>query len=545
MEDCRRKLEIVLERLLAANVKVNWEKCKFFVSTLPYLGHIVTDRGLLPSPDKLETIRAAKVPINTSELKAYLGLVNYYGKFVPHLSTKLSDLYNLLRKNVKFIWTKACQTAFENSKQELINADLLEYFDPKKPLVIVSDACNYGLGGVLAHVINGVEKPICFTSFSLNEAQKKYPILHLEALALVCSIKKFHKFVYGQKFTVFTDHKPLVGIFGKEGGNSIYVTRLQRYVLELSIYDFDIIYRPSAKMGNADFCSRFPLLEEVPKECDVEYVKSLNLTNELPMDFSKIANETSNDAFMQKVITFLQNGWPEKLDKMFLNIHSNQHDLEVVEGCVMFQDRVMIPSNLRKPILRMLHVNHSGVVKMKQLARRIVYWPGVNNDIEEYVRNCDTCTKMSVVPKPSSTTEWIPTTRPFSRLHADFFHFEHKVFLLIADSHSKWLEVEWMRNGTDASRVIRKFTKMFSCFGLPDVVVTDGGPPFNSALFVSFLEKQGIKVFKSPPYNPSSNGQAERMVRLVKDVFKKFLLEPEVRNWNTEDQIDYFLINYL
>lgn len=124
VEDCRRKLEIVLERLLAANVKVNWEKCKFFVSTLPYLGHIVTDRGLLPSPDKLETIRAAKVPINTSELKAYLGLVNYYGKFVPHLSTKLSDLYNLLRKNVKFIWTKACQTAFENSKQELINADL-------------------------------------------------------------------------------------------------------------------------------------------------------------------------------------------------------------------------------------------------------------------------------------------------------------------------------------------------------------------------------------------------------------------------------------
>lgn len=112
------------------------------------------------------------------------------------------------------------------------------------------------------------------------------------------------------------------------------------------------------------------------------------------------------------------------------------------------------------------------------------------------------------------------------------------------DSHSKWLEIEWMRNGTDAPKVIRKFAKLFSSFGLPDVIVTDGGPPFNSSLFVSFLERQGVLVMKSPPYNPSSNGQAERMVRLVKEVFKKYLLEPEVRNWDVEDQINYFLINY-
>lgn len=118
------------------------------------------------------------------------------------------------------------------------------------------------------------------------------------------------------------------------------------------------------------------------------------------------------------------------------------------------------------------------------------------------------------------------------------------MFLIIVDSFSKWIEFEWMKYGTDAERVIRKFVALFVRFGLPDVVVTDGGPPFNSHAFVSFLEKQGIKVMKSPPYHPASNGQAERSVKLVKEVLKKFLLDKEVMNLQMEDQINLFLINY-
>lgn len=107
------------------------------------------------------------------------------------------------------------------SKESLLNANLLTFYDPNKPLVVVSDASSYGLGGVLAQIEDNIEKPICFTSFSLNDAQKRYPILHLEALALVCVIKKFHKFLFGQRFKVYTDHKPLLGIFGKEGQHSV------------------------------------------------------------------------------------------------------------------------------------------------------------------------------------------------------------------------------------------------------------------------------------------------------------------------------------
>lgn len=268
LEDCKCKLVIVLERLEKANIKVNLEKRKFFVENLDYLGHVISNNGLLPCKDKLDTIKNAKNPVNVTELKSFLGLINYYNKFIPHLSSKLYHLYNLLRNGVKFVWDENCLKAFEKCKSSLINADFLEFYDPNKPIVIVSDASSYGLGGVIAHIVDGVEKPIGFTSFSLNDAQKSYPILHLEALALVCTVKKFHKYLYGQKFQIFTDHKPLVGIFGKSGRNSIYVTRLQRFILELSIYDYDIQYRCSAKMGNADFCSRFPLDQNITAEYD-------------------------------------------------------------------------------------------------------------------------------------------------------------------------------------------------------------------------------------------------------------------------------------
>lgn len=243
--------------------------------------------------------------------------------------------------------------AFENSKKLLLETDFLEFYDPEKPIVVVTDASGYGLGGVIAHVVDEVEKPICFTSFSLNAAQKKYPILHLEALALVCTIKKFHKYLYGQKFTVFTDHKPLVGIFGKEGKHSIFVTRLQRYILELSVYDFEIQYRPSAKMGNADFCSRFPLEVAVPSAYDQEFVKSINFGDNLPIDFSAIAEETKKDASLQKVMSFMLNGWPKRIDKQFVDIFTNRNDLEVVEECLLFQERVVIPQVLQGDILKL------------------------------------------------------------------------------------------------------------------------------------------------------------------------------------------------
>lgn len=373
---------------------------------------------------------------------------------------------------------------------------------------------------------------------------KKYPILHLEALALVCVIKKFHKFLFGQQFKVFTDHKPLIGIFGREGRNSIFVTRLQRYVMELSIYDFVIEYRPGSKLGNADFCSRFPLDQKIPGNLDQEYIKSLNFSNELPIDLTLVSKETQKDKYLSEIIKFMTFGWPKKITMQDRDFFAQRSKLELVDGIMMVEDKVVIPYSLREGVLTLLHTNHQGMVKMKTLARRSVFWPGLTLDIEEFVKSCDSCAKMEVVKKSEPLGSWIPTTRPFSRLHADFFYLEGNNFLLIVDSHTKWLEVEWMRSGTTARIVNKKFAAVFARFGLPDVVVTDGGPPFNSYEFVEFLEKHGIKVLKSPPYHPASNGQAERMVRVAKEVLKKFLVDNKTKSLDMDDKLNLFLINY-
>lgn len=183
---------------------------------------------------------------------------------------------------------------------------------------------------------------------------------------------------------------------------------------------------------------------------------------------------------------------------------------------------MIIPVIYLKQILELLHGNHAGIVKMKQLARLMVYWFGINNDIEKYVDSCLTCNSMAIPHTSKATSKWIPTIKPFSRIHVDFFYFEHRTYLLIVDSFSKWIEIEWMKQGTDCNKVLQRLAAFFARFGLPDVLVSDNGPPFNSFGFNSFLERQGIKVMKSPPYHPSSNGQAERLVRTVKEVLKKF-----------------------
>lgn len=457
-DDCRKKLFLVLERLARVNIKVNFKKCKFFVDNLPNLGHVLTDVGLLLCPDKVQTIREARAPQNVTELKAFLGLITYYSKFIPNLSSRIRVLYGLLKKNVRFDWNADCDLVFNQCKQFLLKPNLLEYFDPDKPVVVVTDACNYGLGGVIAHVVDGEEKPISFTSFSLNDAQKKYPILHLEALAVVSTVKKFHKFLYGKSFTIFN---PLIGIFGKEGRNSLSVTRLQRYVIDLSIYDYDIVYRPSAKMGNADFCSRFPISQEVPKELDQDYIKSLNFTGDFPLNYKAIAAETEKDEFLLKIMEYLRKGWPNRLEKRFQGVYSHHQGLEIVDGCLLFKDRVVIPDCMKREVFKLLHRNHSGMHKIKQLARRTVYWFGMNGDIEQFVRSCRVCQETTALSKRAPYTPWIPTKKPFSRIHADFFFFEKKVFLVIVDSYTKWVEVEQMKTGTDSKKVIKVFLSVF------------------------------------------------------------------------------------
>lgn len=173
------------------------------------------------------------MPQNVQQLRSFLGLLNYYRKFLLNLATIIQPLNDLLQKNARWRWTVKCTEAVKAAKKLLLTSNMLTHYDPTMPLKLAADASQYGLGAVISHVLpNGEEKPIAFSSRSLGKSEKNYSQIDKEALALVYGVRKFHTYLYGRKFTLVTDHKPLMSILGpKKGVPSVAAARLQRWAI--------------------------------------------------------------------------------------------------------------------------------------------------------------------------------------------------------------------------------------------------------------------------------------------------------------------------
>ena len=241
---------------------------------MEYLGHHISADGLRPTKSKVRAISDAPAPQDVSQLRSFLGLVNYYGKFLPHLSHTLAPLYRLLEKKTHWTWGQVHKEAFRKVKTELISPCVLVHYDPEKPLTLACHAPPYGIGAVLAHKMeDGTEKPIAFASRSLAAAEKKYAQLEKEGLAIIFGVKKFNDFLLGRKFTISSDHKPLQHLFSESRPvPPLASARIQRWALTLGAYDYSIAYRPGEQLANADSLSRLPLPEspsQIPQAAEV------------------------------------------------------------------------------------------------------------------------------------------------------------------------------------------------------------------------------------------------------------------------------------
>ena len=207
-------LEKVLQRPSKAGIRLKKSKCVFLSTQVTFCGHIVDKDGLHTCKNKVEAIEKALAPKNVTELCSYLGLLNFNGKFLRNLSSILAPLHQLLKKDAKWVWKVNQQRAFNKTKEMLQSATVLTHYDDKKELLLSCDASPYGLGTVLSHRIpDGSEKPISFASRSFAPAEN-YSQLDKEGLAVVFAMKKFHQYLFGRQFSIFTDHKPLLGFFG-------------------------------------------------------------------------------------------------------------------------------------------------------------------------------------------------------------------------------------------------------------------------------------------------------------------------------------------
>ena len=292
--------------------------------------------------------------------------------------------------------------------------------------------------------------------------------------------------------------------------------RIQRWALTLGAYSYNIQYRKGEENSNADALSRLPqetARKDPPKPA--EMTQLMEYLDSSPVSSTQIKTWTDHDPILAKVKGWILSGWPSETTSLEEEVRPyarRKYELSVEDGCVLWGNRVVIPSKGRNQVLRMLHEAHPGIARMKSLARGYVWWPRIDQELEHCVKSCEQCQINRKAPPVSPLQPWSWPTRPWSRVHIDYAGpFFGKMFLLLIDAHSKWLEVH-MTTSSTSTTTISLLRKSFASLGLPEVIVSDNATNFTSEEFEQFFKKNGVKHVKTPPYHPASNGLAERAV---------------------------------
>lgn len=522
-----KRVEQVFDILEKNGLKIRKDKCEFMAEQVKYLGFIVEKNGVRVDPEKVKPILSMPHPSNVSELKSFLGMVNFYGKFIKNLSHHISPLYELLKKGKHWKWTFTHSQIFQKIKKMLCSTEVLTHFDRSLESIVTCDASARGLGAVLAQSEpGGGERVVAYASRALTPAESHYSQIHKEALAIIFAVDKFHQYLFGRKFKLRTDHKPLVTIFGMHAGiPNTAASRLQRWAIKLSAYDFDIEYIRTDK-NTADVLSRLINTHKenaMNEELDTPEQTYLHFAVEsLLLDYKVLKKETASDQILSRVIRYINDGWPNDIEINELKPYFNRRkELYSELGCIMWGHRVVVPSACRSKVISELHESHMGIVKTKSLARSYVWWPGLDEAVEAECRACSVCAAVADAPPAHAPSPWPWPDRPWTRLHVDFLGPIAGVsYLIVVDAHSKWIEAIKMSTTTTQS-VIKVLRDMWSRFGLPKQLVSDNGPPFFSSEFKEFLNNNGIDHIFSAPYHPASNGAAENAVKICKRTIKK------------------------
>ena len=362
-------LDKVLTCLQQAGMRLKRSKCAFMLPAVEYLGHRISSEGLHPTQEKIRAILEAPAPQDVTQLRAFPGLINYYSKFVGQLSSILAPLYKLLEKKTKWVWGEPQQSAFQTAKNKLTSVGVLTHFDPAQKIILSCDASPYGVGAVIAHRTPEGEKPIAFASRSLSLAEKKYAHLDKEGLAIIFGVKKFHNYLFGRKFEIRSDHKPLQYIFDSQRSvPQLASARLKRWALALSAYDYTISYKPGKEHANADSLSRLPLPQyplHTPQPGDI--ILLMDTLQASPVTALQVRQWTDRDPLLSKIQTRIQEGWVNGEENHMTPFNRQSTELSVEDGCVLWGNRVVIPEQGRPRVLQ-LHDGHPGVTRMKSIA---------------------------------------------------------------------------------------------------------------------------------------------------------------------------------
>jgi hypothetical protein len=529
-------LRTVLERLRSAGIYLKPKKCQFGKRSITFLGHTVSSDGVQTTSEKVKAVTEFKKPAKPDDIKSFLGLVNFYRPFIKNIAVMQQPLTNLLRDNQKWQWTEIEQKSFDDIKVALTTAPVLGLPDYTKPFILTTDASDLGIGAILSQKQEGKERVISYFSRPLNKAEKNYSITEKEAMAMVKAIMHFRPYLFGRRFTVITDHQALVYL----QANRQPTGRLARWQNKLMDFEFDVIFRPGSKNTNADALSRYP-------------VASISTTpvSMWPWTLEELIDAQHKDESINFIIDFVEYGTLPK--DHFQRFHTLMYKREfLMDNGILYRlfdnhvtsttvKQLVVPQPLRKHVLQSSHDapmgGHYGFNRMFYRIRQHFYWPGMANDIQEYINTCHSCNaRKDPLKKGIGDLQPLEATEPFDIIGMDLVgplkatKEGYLYVLTIQDLFSKWVEAFPIRskNATDIADIIVR--EIVCRFGSPRQILSDCGKEFDNQILAQICKLIGsVKIFTAP-YRPQTDGQVER--------FNKTLLK-QLSHYSNEHTDDW------
>ena len=420
IEQHNARLFELLERCREKGIQLQPEKFRFQAQEVKYCGHVFTQEGLKPDPDKISAIVSMTRPRDMQEMRRYLGMVNYLARFLPRLSDMAEPLRGLMKEGVMFILDERAEAAFQCIQKARVATPALRFFNPSLDTVIQCDVSSTGRGVALLQE----GQPVAFASRVLTQSERNYAQIEKELLAIVFGLTRFRQYVYGRAVTIDSDHKPLQALYSKP--LALVPKCVKRMFLYLQDFDYQIRHWRGVDMHLADTLSRAPIGASTQRSKEeLELAECLLLVEENSViresakpefSFEEVVRETEADAALQLLVKTAQEGWSESSRTLPIEVSPYfpfREEIVWMKGVLWKGNWCVIPKNMRQKILKRLHAAHSGVESCLKLAREYVFWPGITAQVKENVQWCQTCAMTGPsLPKETWAAEDVPT-RPW------------------------------------------------------------------------------------------------------------------------------------
>ncbi|CAA7040532.1 unnamed protein product [Microthlaspi erraticum] len=538
---CLSNLSKVLKRCEEKHLVLNWEKCHFMVRDGIVLGHRISERGIEVDKAKIEVMVNLEPPKNVKGVRSFLGHAGFYRRFIKDFSKIARPLTQLLCKEVAFEFSGECLAAFKKIKEALISAPIVQSPDWELPFEIMCDASDYAVGAVLGQRKEKKLHVIYYASRTLDEAQCNYATTEKELLAIVFAFEKFRSYLVGSKVIVHTDHAALKYLLSKKDAKP----RLIRWILLLQEFDLKIIDRKGAENGVADHLSRMRIEESIPID-DSLPEETVYAVSAVPMSRKETppkATTERRNAFgapwYRHIANYLAadieppNFYGYKKKKFLKDIRFYFWDEPYLyKKCQDGLFRKCVPEEEIAGILHGCHgsayAGHFATFKtVSKVLQAGFWWPTMFKDAQAFISRCDACQRMGNISKRNEMPQnFILEVEVFDVWGIDFMgpfptSFGDQYILVAVDYVSKWVEAIAAPTN-DSSVVIKMFKSIiFPRFGVPRVVISDGGSHFINRIFANLLKKYGVRHKVASPYHPQTSGQVEISNRELKSILQK------------------------